>query len=197
MSRIISGVAGGLRLANVPGDNTRPTTDRVKEALFSRLETYNMLAGVRALDLFAGSGALGCEALSRGATHVDFVDHYPKAVSVVEKNTQALAKAASSAGLPFGSTRIHRLQARTYVAGYSGAPWDLVFIDPPYAVTNAELEDLLGLLAGHLAEGAVVVVERSARTSEPHWGSTLQRFAEKKYGETQLYYAEPVLNTTD
>lgn len=191
MSRIISGFAGGLRLANVPGENTRPTTDRVKEALFSRLEAYNILDGVRVLDLFAGSGALGCEAISRGAAHVDFVDHYPKAVSVIEKNTQALVKAASSSGLPSGSTVIHRLQAKAYLAGYDGFAWDLVFIDPPYAVTNAELEELLGLLAGHLAEGAVVVVERSARTGEPCWGNKLQRFAEKKYGETQLYYIEP------
>lgn len=190
MSRIISGFAGGLRLANVPGDNTRPTTDRVKEALFSRLETYNMLAGVRVLDLFAGSGALGCEALSRGAAHVDFVDHYPKAVAVIEKNTQALAKAATGSS---ATSRVHRMQAKTYLTGRSGSFWDLVFIDPPYSVTNQELEELLELLAAHLAEGAVVVVERSARTPEPAWGKALERFAEKKYGETQLYYLEPVV----
>lgn len=196
MSRIISGLAGGLRLANVPGDNTRPTTGRVKEALFSRLETYNMLADARVLDLFAGSGALGCEALSRGAAHVDFVDHYPKAVAVIEKNTRALAKAATSTGSTATTSKVHRMQAKTYLASYSGTPWDLVFIDPPYSVTNSELEELLELLAGHLTEGAVVVVERSARTGEPAWGSGLERFAEKKYGDTQLYYVEPVLNTS-
>ncbi|MFW0119523.1 16S rRNA (guanine(966)-N(2))-methyltransferase RsmD [Rothia sp. P5764] len=196
MSRIISGLAGGLRLANVPGDKTRPTTDRVKEALFSRLESYNMLADVRVLDLFAGSGALGCEALSRGAAHVDFVDHYPKAIAVIEKNARALAQSATSAGLTTSTSRIHRMQVKTYLSSYSGAPWDLVFIDPPYSVTNAELEELLELLSDYLAQGAVVVVERSTRTGEPSWGTGLERFAEKKYGETQLFYAEPVLSTS-
>lgn len=186
MSRIIAGAAGGLRLANVPGDNTRPTTDRVKEALFSRLDTYNMLDGVRALDLFGGSGALGCEALSRGAAHVDFVDHYPKAVVVIEKNIAAVGKTAG------GTTRVHKMTARTYLSAGASA-WDLVFIDPPYAVTNNELEELLALLTPRLTEGAVVVVERASRTDEPVWPEGLEKFAEKKYGETVLYYLEPAL----
>ena len=80
MSRIISGVAGGVRLASVPGDNTRPTTDRVKESLFSKLESYDIIRGARVLDAFGGSGALGCEALSRGAASVTLLDTYPKAV---------------------------------------------------------------------------------------------------------------------
>ncbi|WP_237235823.1 16S rRNA (guanine(966)-N(2))-methyltransferase RsmD [Rothia nasimurium] len=184
MSRIIAGAAGGLRLANVPGDNTRPTTDRVKEALFSRLDTYGVLDGARVLDLFGGSGALGCEALSRGADHVDFVDHYPKAVTVIEKNIAAVGKAAS------GSARVHKMTARTYLTHAAG-PWDLVFLDPPYDVTNSELEELLALLAPCLAEGAVVVVERATRTDEPTWPEGIEKFAEKKYGETVLYYVEP------
>lgn len=184
MSRIVAGSAGGLRLVNVPGDNTRPTTDRVKEALFSRLEAYDLTGGVRVLDLFGGSGALGCESLSRGAARVDFVDHYPKAVAVIQKNVDAVSKAVAGEG------RVHRMTARSYLSSYRGEPWDVVFIDPPYSVENAELEELLGLVAGHLAEGAVVVVERASRTAEPAWPVQLEKFAEKKYGETILYFVE-------
>ena len=86
MSRIVAGVAGGLTLASVPGDNTRPTTDRVKEALFSRLESYDVIAGARVLDLFAGSGALGVETASRGAATVDLVEFEDKAAAVCQRN---------------------------------------------------------------------------------------------------------------
>lgn len=186
MSRIIAGVAGGLRLENVPGSNTRPTTDRVKEALFSRLETYDILNGSRVLDLFAGSGALGCESMSRGAAHVDFCETYAKAQSVVEKNVAAVVKAS-----PASTSRVHRMSARAFLANYSSAPWDLVFIDPPYSLENDELEELLEALGNHLADGAVVVIERSSRTAEPQWPSTIEKFADRKYGETVLYFAEP------
>lgn len=186
MSRIIAGTSGGLRLANVPGDNTRPTTDRVKEALFSRLETYDILDGVHVLDAFGGSGALGCEAISRGASHVDFCDNYPKAVAVIEKNSAAVLKATNGT-----SAKIHPMAAKTYLSSYAGANWDLVFLDPPYSVTNVDLEELLELIAPHLNEGAVIVVERSSRTEEPAWPTSLEKFADKKYGETTLYYVEP------
>lgn len=187
MSRIIAGSAGGLRLANVPSDNTRPTTDRVKEALFSRLESYDVLSGSRVLDLFGGSGALGCEALSRGAAHVDFTDTYPKAVAVMEKNVAAVLKAQ-----PASTARVHRMSASSLLSGYHGAGWDLVFIDPPYALENGELVQLLQLLPPHLGAGAVVVIERSSRTAEPQWPEGLECFSSKKYGETTLYFAEPL-----
>lgn len=187
MSRIIAGVAGGSKLSNVPGDNTRPTTDRVKEALFSRLDAYDVLAGARVLDMFAGSGALGCEALSRGAVFVDFCDTYPKAQTVIQKNVALLQKALHSERI----ARVHHFSANAFLKNYAGDAWDLVFIDPPYAVENVELEELLELLSAHLADGAVVVVERSSRTAEPAWPAGVEKFAEKKYGETVLYYVEP------
>ena len=173
MSRIIAGTAGGLRLASVPGENTRPTTDRVKESLFSKLESYDVVQGARVLDAYAGSGDLGCEALSRGAASVEFVEKYPKACEITRRNVAATSKIAT------GITRVTQGSAQSYVAVHSG-PWDLVRV-----------------IAPNLAEGAIVVVERSSRDAEPAWNSQLHRFAMKKYGETVLYYLEPDESYTD
>lgn len=188
MSRIISGAAGGVRLASVPGDNTRPTTDRVKESLFSKLESYDIIRGARVLDAFGGSGALGCEALSRGAGSVTLLDIYPKAVAVIRKNVAAVEKAMGRTGS--SSTRVQQSQALTYVKSASG-PWDLVFVDPPYAMPNEQVSELLEALTPKLAEGAVVVVERSSRDEEPVWGEGLYCFSTRQHGETVLYYVEP------
>ena len=195
MSRIISGAAGGVRLASVPGDNTRPTTDRVKESLFSKLESYNIIRGARVLDAFGGSGALGCEALSRGATSVTLLDTYPKAVAVIRKNVAAVEKAMGRTGSGSSSAtgsvaRVQQSQALTYVKSASG-PWDLVFVDPPYAMPNEQVTELLEVLTPKLAEGAVVVVERSSRDAEPVWGEGLYCFSTRQHGETVLYYVEP------
>lgn len=188
MSRIISGAAGGVRLASVPGDNTRPTTDRVKESLFSKLESYDIIRDARVLDAFGGSGALGCEALSRGAASVTLLDTYPKAVAVIRKNVAAVEKAMGRTGS--SSTRVQQSQALTYVKSASG-PWDLVFVDPPYAMPNEQVSELLEALTPKLAEGAVVVVERSSRDAEPVWGEGLYCFSTRQHGETVLYYVEP------
>lgn len=188
MSRIISGAAGGVRLASVPGDNTRPTTDRVKESLFSKLESYDIIRDARVLDAFGGSGALGCEALSRGAASVTLLDIYPKAVAVIRKNVAAVEKAMGRTGS--SSTRVQQSQALTYVKSASG-PWDLVFVDPPYAMPNEQVSELLEALTPKLAEGAVVVVERSSRDPEPVWGEGLYCFSTRQHGETVLYYVEP------
>ena len=195
MSRIISGAAGGVRLASVPGDNTRPTTDRVKESLFSKLESYDIIRGARVLDAFGGSGALGCEALSRGAASVTLLDTYPKAVAVIRKNVAAVEKAmgrtgTGSSGATGSAARVQQSQALTYVKSASG-PWDLVFVDPPYAMPNEQVTELLEALTPKLAEGAVVVVERSSRDAEPVWGEGLYCFSTRQHGETVLYYVEP------
>lgn len=195
MSRIISGAAGGVRLASVPGDNTRPTTDRVKESLFSKLESYDIIRGARVLDAFGGSGALGCEAFSRGAASVTLLDTYPKAVAVIRKNVAAVEKAmgrtgAGSSSAAGSAARVQQSQALTYVKSASG-PWDLVFVDPPYAMPNEQVSELLEALTPKLAEGAVVVVERSSRDAEPVWGEGLYCFSTRQHGETVLYYVEP------
>ena len=195
MSRIISGAAGGVRLVSVPGDNTRPTTDRVKESLFSKLESYDIIRGARVLDAFGGSGALGCEALSRGAASVTLLDTYPKAVAVIRKNVAAVEKAmgrtgSGSSGATGSAARVQQSQALTYVKSASG-PWDLVFVDPPYAMPNEQVSELLEALTPKLTEGSVVVVERSSRDPEPVWGEGLYCFSTRQHGETVLYYVEP------
>ncbi|MFT4471133.1 16S rRNA (guanine(966)-N(2))-methyltransferase RsmD [Arthrobacter sulfonylureivorans] len=189
MSRIVAGVAGGLTLASVPGDNTRPTTDRVKEALFSRLESYDVLAGARVLDLFAGSGALGVETASRGAAAVDLVESADKAAAVCRRNADLVNQK-----LGRKTATVHRMKAERFLDGLpAGRHWDLVLMDPPYPLGEDALTGVLGALSGFLADGAVVVVERSSRSPEPAWPEGLERFAVKKYGETQLWFAEPVL----
>ena len=187
MSRIIAGTAGGTTLAAVPGDNTRPTTDRVKEALFSRLESYGVLDGARVLDLYAGSGALGLESLSRGAASVDLVEAAEKAAAVTRRNADLVASRTGAA-----RASVHRAKVAIYLARVPAeVRWDLVFLDPPYGDAEPDLGGVLAQLSGHLAGGAVVVVERSTRSPEPQWPAGLERFGERRYGETTLWFAEP------
>lgn len=188
MSRIIAGVAGGTPLTSVPGSLTRPTTDRVKEALFSRLEAFDVIAKARVLDLYAGSGSLGIESASRGAEAVDLVESAAKASAVCQRNADLINTA-----LGFKSVSVHRSKVEPFLErAQDGQLWDLVFLDPPYPLEEPALEAVLEKLAGHLAESAVVVVERSSRTPEPRWPRSMARFAERKYGETKLWFAEPV-----
>lgn len=189
MSRIVAGAAGGSVLVSVPGDGTRPTTDRVKEALFSRLESMNMLSDVRVLDLYAGSGSLGVESASRGAKSVELVEFNDKAAAVCQLNAQLVNKVLGTKAVTVQRSKVESFLARVAEAGVD--QWDLVFMDPPYPLTEEELALVLSLLAPGLSSYAVVVVERSARTPEPSWPDSLERFAEKKYGETRLWFAEP------
>jgi 16S rRNA (guanine966-N2)-methyltransferase len=187
MSRIIAGAAGGTPLAGVPGNSTRPTTDRVKEALFSRLDAYNILIGAHVLDLFAGSGSLGVEAASRGAATVDLVEAADRAAAACRTNADMMNKV-----LGWTCVRVHRTKVETYLNRVPhDAAWDVVLMDPPYPLEDAPLMKILSALVPHLAEGAVVVLERSSRSPEPDWPGGLERFAEKKYGETRLWYLEP------
>ncbi|MFI2489510.1 16S rRNA (guanine(966)-N(2))-methyltransferase RsmD [Promicromonospora kroppenstedtii] len=200
MTRIVAGSVGGRSIA-VPAKGTRPTSDRVREAIFSRLEHLDVLDGARVLDLYAGSGALGLEAASRGATAVTLVDSARPAADVARRNVAALGLT----GVRVTTETAERFAASlaTQAAGPgtgtgagSGirAPGlDLVFLDPPYDLAEDALALVLTHLAtpGVLADGAVVVVERSTRTPEPAWPAGLAPFARKDYGETAVYYAEP------
>lgn len=194
MSRIIAGAAGGLTLKSVPGDATRPTTDRVKEALFSRLDSWNVLNSARVLDLFAGSGALGLESASRGARSVLLVEKAPKAVAVCQHNANALNKALKTDGVQVQRGTVDSVLDGFFnqVTGHPSRTFDVVFLDPPYPLTDPELEQTLQKVSRILAEDATVIVERSSRSAEPRWPRELTVIAQKKYGETHLWFAEPV-----
>lgn len=187
MSRIIAGAAGGSTLLSVPGSLTRPTTDRVKEALFSRLEAFDVISGARVLDLYAGSGSLGVESGSRGAQSVDLVESDAKASGVCQRNADLV-----NGVLGRKAVTVHRSKVEPFLERAAElSAWDLVFLDPPYPLEEHALAAVLQKLVPHLAAAAVVVVERSSRSPEPQWPGSLARFAEKKYGETKLWFAEP------
>jgi 16S rRNA (guanine966-N2)-methyltransferase len=186
VTRIISGSAGGRTLRTLDGPGTRPTTDRVREALFSRLEHRGLLDGTHVLDLYAGSGALGLEAASRGAAHVVLVESNRRAASVIRQNIDTVGRS--------GVRLLLDTVARARRAGPpSGIRMDLVFIDPPYDLSEEALTaDLAALVANEwLAPDAFVVVERSSRSAQPTWPDGLELSGEKRYGETTIWFAEP------
>ena len=178
MTRIVAGEAGGRRLA-VPPKATRPTTDRVREALFNVLAARLDFTGLRVLDLFAGSGALGLEALSRGAASVLFVESDRRAADVIAGNI-------ATVGLPGATVR------RSTVASVLGAaaeePADLVFADPPYEQPTPEVEAVLGLLEanGWVAPGGVVVVERPSSSPALTWPPDWRAWPHRRYGDTRI-----------
>lgn len=183
MTRIISGAAGSLALV-VPDAGTRPTSDRVREALFSSLDAADAVQGARVLDLYAGSGALGLEALSRGAAAVDLVEKSPKAASTAQRNAGAVAKAVRA---PSVAWRVHRSSADTFLRAGTDL-FDLVFLDPPYDIGEPELTQTLSLLAPRLADDAIVVVERARRSPAPALPEGLAHVRDKRYGDTTLWW---------
>ena len=186
MTRIISGLAGGRRIHTPTGSGTRPTSDRVREALFSRLEHLDVVHHAKVLDLYAGSGALGLEAASRGATSVLLVESDRAAAAVVRKNIAEL-------GLPGVSVRAETVEgALVFGPPSDEARCDLVLADPPYDVTEEALADVLMLLVTHgwLSDDALVVVERSARSPEPRWPQGLDGAGERRYGDTKMWFAD-------
>ncbi|MGN7800874.1 16S rRNA (guanine(966)-N(2))-methyltransferase RsmD [Leifsonia sp. 22587] len=191
MTRIVSGFAGSLTL-QVPKSGTRPTSDRVREAVFSALEARDALRGARVLDLYAGSGALGLEAASRGATSVVLVERSPAAAQVCRRNAAALTAAARSSRHhgPPPSIDVRAASVQSYLGQASG-PFDVVFIDPPYEVGEEELAAVLTALQPLLSEDAVVCVERSARGPEPSLPDGLVLERRKDYGETAIFWVTP------
>jgi 16S rRNA (guanine966-N2)-methyltransferase len=187
MTRIVAGSVGG-RTLRVPPRGTRPTSERTREAIFSRLTHDSVLDRARVLDLYAGSGALGIEAASRGAAAVTLVDSARVAADAARHNVRALGLGAV--------VRVVSDDAGRFAAALAAAPaqpFDLVFLDPPYDPAEPALAGVLASLAapGVLAADAVVVVERSTRSAEPSWPDGLALLARKGYGETAVYYAEP------
>jgi len=187
VTRIIAGAAGGVRL-DVPSAGTRPTSDRVRESLFGALDSADALYGARVLDLYAGSGALGLEAASRGAGSVDLVERAKSAAAVARRNADNVRRSIGD-GAP--AVRVHANPVGTWLRGASG-PFDLVFLDPPYDLPAAELDENLAALRGALSPDALVIVERSARSGAPGWAAAgLEPIRDRAYGDTALWWGRP------
>jgi 16S rRNA (guanine966-N2)-methyltransferase len=164
-------------LRTPPGDGTRPTSDRVRESLFASLTSmFGGLDDLRVLDLYAGSGALGLEAVSRGAAWADLVELDRRAAQVAQQNVRDLGAPA----------QVHRVAAASFVASATG-PYDLVLLDPPYAVPDDDVAAVVAALADALADDAVVVVERSTRTPFT-WPAGFEGFRDRAHGETTVWF---------
>jgi 16S rRNA (guanine966-N2)-methyltransferase len=183
VTRIIAGAHGGRRLAAPAGTRTRPTADRVREALFSSLEAMTSLSGARFADLYAGSGAVGLEAVSRGAGHALLVESDPRAAQVIRGNIAAL-------GLGAAARVVTGTVLKVVSTPPAGDAYDVVFADPPYAVTDPELLAVQHALldSGWLAPDAVLVVERSTRSPSMSWVDGVTAERSRHYGETTLWY---------
>jgi 16S rRNA (guanine(966)-N(2))-methyltransferase RsmD len=182
VTRIIGGVAGGRRLV-VPPRGTRPTTDRVRESLFNILTARRDLTGFVVLDLYAGSGALGLEALSRGAASALFVESDQRSAAVIGRNIASLGLAGAT---------LRRGAVAAVLAGGATSPVDLVLADPPYDVDSAEIDGVLSALKTHgwVHEGTVAVVERAAASAPLTWPGGWEPWPHRVYGDTRLEPAE-------
>ena len=179
MTRLVGGTVGGRRLHVPVGRGTRPTSERAREGLFSTLEAIRgPLAGCAFLDLYAGSGAVGLEAASRGARPVVLVERDPRAVAVIRRNVTAIALPA----VELRAEPVDRVLGQDPAVGF-----DVVYVDPPYA---EPVDGVLTLLAqgGWLAAGAVVVVERATRGDSPGWPAEIEPERSRRYGDTLLWY---------
>lgn len=176
------------------GQSTRPTTDRVREAVFSALVHWNGSAdsgpdeqfiGLSVLDLFAGSGAVGLEAASRGASRVDLVEAARPACQVITRNI-------AITGLR-DRARVSCLKAAAFLAAPAPRNYDIIWLDPPYDLPGDQVDVIIHLIVegGWLAADGVVVVERSSRVRPPDWPASLADHWDKRYGETQVYFAQP------
>jgi 16S rRNA (guanine966-N2)-methyltransferase len=184
VARVIAGQAGGRRLAVPDGRDTRPTSDRAREGLFATITSIaGPLDGARVLDLYAGSGAVGLEALSRGAGHVLLVEQGARAVRVIRENIKAI-------GLP-GAVLVADRVERALARGPDGDRYDIVFADPPYALADAAVRRVLDLLAegGWLAPGALVIVERATRSGPLSWPDGYTPDRDRRYGEATFWYS--------
>ena len=192
VSRIIAGAAGGIRLSTLSGATTRPTTDRVREAVFSTLASWldqvdtgvdEQLAGIKFLDLYAGSGAIGCEAASRGASEVVLVEANVAAVKICRENIGKIK-------LP--GLRVVQVKVENYLAGEPTSQFDVIWLDPPYEMPSKALSQQIArvVAAGWLAEDGLIIVERSKRSDALDWPAELANRWQRGYGETQLDFAQ-------
>lgn len=185
MTRIIGGIAGSRTLAS-PAKVTRPTSDRIRESIFNRLEALSLINGADVLDLYAGTGALGLEAASRGSRSVVLVESNKQALGGIITNQRMIKSALQKEDLDC-DIRAEGKTVASYLSTYSGM-FDLVFIDPPYEISNTEIHQNLEALLPHLKEDAAIVLERSSRTPMPELPEGLTLTEEKSYGDTIVYW---------
>jgi len=191
VTRIIGGAAGGRRLSTPRGVRTRPTSDRVREALFSAIESWcGSLRGLRFLDLYAGSGAIGLEAWSRGAGVVTMVEHDRRTAALISENARTIG---------FARAKVISAPVAATLRRAPSAPYDITFLDPPYTLPDDALAADLRALTDEawLVPGALVVVERSGRSPEPLWPEGIMAGREKRYGETVLWYGHAAPESPD
>lgn len=183
MTRIVAGIYGGRNL-QVPTQGTRPTSERVREAIFSRLDHYDALEDTTVLDLFAGSGALAIEALSRGAQRAVLVEAGRPAATVCRSNLETLGITAAQVIMD---------KAQDFVTRVPKNPWDVVFLDPPYDFGEEDLTTILQALVRSVDDRAVIVVERPYRSPRPTIPQEWRFITDRKYGDTVVFYLEPDL----
>jgi len=184
MTRIVAGSRGGRRLSAPPGRDTRPTSDRVREALFSTLESLTEVVGCRFADLYAGSGAVGLEAASRGAAHVLLVESDARAARTVRANIAALDLAGTC------DLRVAKVGPTLAAGPGPDGGYDVVFADPPYSTMETEITEIQTLLVlqDWLSAHGVVVLERSVRSPEPARVDGVTPERGRRYGESVLWY---------
>jgi 16S rRNA (guanine966-N2)-methyltransferase len=191
MTRVIAGSLKGRRLL-VPDEGVRPTSDKVREAIFSSLQSRFDFEGARVLDLFAGTGALGIEALSRGAQFASLVESSTATARTLKKNIESLSLTGNTQVVvrKVGSYLNDALAANRAQADSSS--FDLVFLDPPYDLEGAEVDAALSDLAnsGLLAPGAMVVIERPTTSTSPTWPEAIDEQLCRTYGDTTVWYGE-------
>ena len=187
MTRIISGVAGSLKLAS-PAKSTRPTSDRVRESIFSRIDARGIVEGAATLDLYAGTGALGLESLSRGAISAVLVESNRQAAAVCEVNCKKVDKNLFAEGVDVRIKVVIQPVNMFLTTGEAAPAFDLVFIDPPYNVSNDEVTENLQNLLAWLKPDATIILERSRRTEVPTLPTGLVLDETKSYGDTAVYW---------
>jgi 16S rRNA (guanine966-N2)-methyltransferase len=186
MTRIIGGIAGSIQLVS-PAKATRPTSDRIRESIFNRLQARDLIEGARVLDLYAGTGALALEAISRGAISAIMVERDGKAAAVCVQNAHKIQKALEKEGIFDPVTKVSNKAVASHLAT-DVSFYDLVFIDPPYDISNEEVIENLVALLPRLNAKSVIVVERSSRTDAPVWPEGYVLDEEKSYGDTNAYW---------
>ncbi|MEI6811241.1 MAG: 16S rRNA (guanine(966)-N(2))-methyltransferase RsmD [Actinomycetes bacterium] len=189
--RIIAGVAKGRTLASVAGA-TRPTSDRAREGLFSSLlSEFGDFLGLNFLDLFAGSGAIGLEALSRGATLVHCVEKDERANRTISTNSELVM-----ASKPAGKFHLYAMSVQKFLESTAPTNYHIIYLDPPYDFLDGDLYACLRFLhsGGFLRADAVVAVERASKRSAFEWPEGFEALRERNYGQAVIYYAIPAQN---